>query len=142
MSGIHINCVPSLVVLLLSWGAACSAPVWERERQSEMVLTWGRYGGLAGFCDEMQVSASGEVRVQSCRPKTEKVGKLTSDDSRRLDEWRKSFGAVVIESKDGAVADGMSLMLTLNGTGSGQPNDTQRREILEWAERVYSRTNA
>jgi hypothetical protein len=137
---IQISCLAVLAgVLVLSSTAATAV---ETERQSEMILTWGRYGGFAGFCDEMQVAVSGEVRIQSCRPKSEKVGKLSSDDLKRLGEWRTSFGSVVIESKDGAVADGMSVMLTLKGTGAGQPTATQRREILEWAERVYGRTKA
>jgi len=139
MSRVHINCVSALFVVFSLWGTVGSAPVGGREQQSEMVLTWGRYGGFAGFCDEMQVSANGEVRVQSCRNKSEKVSKLSSDDSRRLDEWRRSFGSVVIESKDGAVADGMSVMLTLNGTGKAQPTDMQRREILEWAQTVFGK---
>jgi len=139
MSRVHIHCVSALVVVFSLWGTACSAPVGGKEQQSEMVLTWGRYGGVAGFCDEMQVSASGEVRVQSCRNKSEKTGKLSSDDSRRLDEWKRSFGSVVIESKDGAVADAMSVMLTLNGTGKTQPTDMQRREILEWAQTVFGK---
>jgi len=146
MLRIQINCFAAVAVFLVLWSAACSGRAIETnsvtEPQSEMVLTWGRYGGFAGFCDEMQVSVSGEVRIQSCRPKAEKVGKLSNDDLRRLAEWRKSFGSVAIDSKDGAVADGMSVMLTLKGTGRGQPTDTQRREILEWAERVYSRTKA
>ena len=154
MLRIQIKCFAALAVFLVLWSTACSgraietnsvapsAPAVGRERQSEMVLTWGRYGGFAGFCDEMQVSVSGEVRIQSCRPKAEKVGKLSNDDLSRLAEWRKSFGSVAIDSKDGAVADGMSVMLTLKGTGRGQPTDTQRREILEWAERVYNRTKA
>ena len=142
MSRVHINCVSALVVLLLSWVTACSAPAGGREQQSEMVLTWGRYGGFAGFCDEMQVSASGEVRTQSCRNKSEKVGKLSTEDSRRLDEWRRSFGSVVFESNDGAVADGLSVKLTLNGTGKDRPTDMQRREILDWAQRVFGKMSS
>jgi hypothetical protein len=137
MSCANINCVSALVVVLLLGGTASSAPAGGREQQSEMVLTWGRYGGFAGFCDEMQVSVSGEVRVGSCRNKSDKVGKLSSEDSRRLDEWRRSFGSVVIESNDGAVADGLSVKLTLKGTGKDQPTEMQRDQILAWAQRVY-----
>jgi hypothetical protein len=146
---IQINRFPALAVLLVLWSTACggpgeayseeqSAPAGGREQQSEMLLTWARYGGFAGFCDEMRVSVGGEVRIQSCRPKTEKVGKLSTEDMSRLAEWRKSFASVVIESSDGPVADGMSVKLTLKGTGSGQPGDAQRREILDWAQRVFS----
>jgi hypothetical protein len=108
------------------------------EQQSETVLTWRRAGGFAGFCDEMQLSVSGEIRIQSCRPKTERTGKLSKDDLSRLQEWRASFGSVVIDQSDGAVADGMSLQLMLKGTGSGQPSETQRREMMDWAGRVFS----
>jgi|RhiMethySRZTD1v2_1073278.scaffolds.fasta_scaffold219276_3 hypothetical protein len=141
MQRISINGVRALLLFLLLWGVACSGS-GEAGPQTDMVLTWGRYGGFAGFCDEMSISISGEVRIQSCRPKSEKVVKLSSEDSSRLDRWRKSFGSVVIESNDGAVADSMTIKLTLKGTGAGQPTEMQRREILEWAEGVYSRTKS
>jgi len=133
------NWVSALSVLFLLSGGT---PLRSQERQSEMLLSWGRYGGFAGFCDEMKVSANGEVHLQSCRSKAEKLGKLSSEDLSRLGEWRKSFGSVAIERKDGAVADAMTVMLTLKGTGGGQPNDAQRQQMLEWAERIYSRINA
>jgi hypothetical protein len=142
MLRVQINGVAAVAACLVLWSTACSGRAVEREQQSEMVLTWGRYGGFAGFCDEMQVSVNGEVRVQSCRPKTEKVGKLSNDDLSRLREWRKSFGSVVIDSSDGPVADSLSVKLTLKGTGSGQPTDAQRREIMEWAQKVYGRIEA
>ena len=129
--------VSALAGVLLVASVASSAPTGGSEQQSEMVLSWERHGGFAGFCDVMQVSASGEVRLGSCRNKSEKAGKLSSDNLRRLDEWRKLFGSVVIESNDGAVADGLSIKLILNGNGKDQPTDTQRREILDWAQRVY-----
>ena len=149
-----INRIATFLILLLLGVTACSAgapktrsrevPVSavERAQQSEMLLTWRRSGGFAGFCDEMQISASGEVRIQSCRSNAEKVGKLSSDDLTRLNAWRKSFGSVVIESKDDALADGMTLKLTLKGTGTGQPTDAQRREILAWAQQVHGRSNS
>jgi hypothetical protein len=151
---LFINRIGALLILLMLWITACSARapetrsrempirVVEREQQSETVLTWRRSGGIAGFCDEMQISASGEVRIQSCRSNAEKVGKLASDDLQRLNEWRRSFGSVVIEFSDGGLADGMNQKLTLKGTGSGQPADAQRREILEWAQRVHGQSNS
>ena len=90
----------------------------------------------------MQVSGSGEVQIQSCRPKAEKAGKLSSDDLARLNGWRKSFGSVVIEFKDGGLIDQMTSKFTLKGTGNGQPADAQRQEILDWAQRLYSRINS
>jgi len=141
--------IGSFFVLLLFWVNACSGrapearemsvPTLQGQQQSEIVLTWRRDGGIAGLCDQMQVSASGDVQIQSCRPKAEKAGKLSSDDLARLNGWRKSLGSVVIEFKDGGLIDAMTSKVTLKGTGSGQPADAQRQEILEWAQRLYSR---
>jgi hypothetical protein len=136
-------------IVMMMWGAACSGravethspePVPGKEQQSEIILTWRREGGFAGFCDEMQISTAGEVQIQTCRSRTERTGKLSTDDLNRLSEWRTSFGSLRIGSKDGGLADGMTVELTLKGTGGSQPTHAQEQEILEWAEKVYDRS--
>jgi hypothetical protein len=114
--------------------ASCSA---QQESASNVALSWSRDGGFAGFCDEMKVSVSGEVRATSCRPVAGRSGRLSKENLARLDRWRKSFGSVVIEMKDPPGNDAMTVALTLKGTGRGQPTEVERQEILDWAQRVY-----
>lgn len=127
--------------------AACSqvsetpsavSQVQTTQASSSAVLTWHRDGGFAGFCDELTISASGEVEAKSCRSGQKKTGKLSNENLGRFDRWRSSFGSVAISTKDAAAADGMSITLDLKGTGSGQPGESERQEMLDWVSRIYA----
>jgi hypothetical protein len=110
----------------------------QEERESSVVLTWRREGGIAGFCDEMSVSANGEVRARSCKPGGgSRTGMLSKEDLVRLDQWRMSFDSVGIETRDSPVTDAMTVTLTLKGNGTGKPTDEERQDILGWAQDVY-----
>jgi hypothetical protein len=111
-------------------------------QQSTVALAWSRDGGFAGFCDELKVTASGEATASSCRSQEVKTRKLSSDDLTRLNAWREAFASVSVTAGDGGTADGMTIKLTLTGTGTGQPSDAQRQELLDWAQRVYTQTRS
>jgi len=116
-----------------------SAPAPSGDSQgSSTILTWSRDGGFAGFCDELKVSASGEVTTSSCRSAASRTAKLSNGDLARLDGWRASFGAVAIEMRDSAAADGLMSKLTLAGAGSGKPTGSEQQQMLDWAQNVYS----
>ena len=111
----------------------------KQQPASNAALAWRREGGFAGFCDDLKVSTTGELRATSCRstPDRSKTGKLAKEDLARFDRWRKSFGSVVINTKDSPAADAMTLTLTMKGIGSGQPTEAERQEILGWAQKIY-----
>ena len=119
--------------------ASCFA---QQEPASNLALSWYREGGIAGFCDEMKVSAAGEVTATSCRPAgARKSGKLSKKNLARLDRWRTSFGSVVIERKDPPGNDTMTVTLTLKGTGNRRPTESERQELLDWAQSVYAQNH-
>ena len=104
------------------------------------MLSWRREGGIAGFCDELKVWANGELRASSCRPGgSSKSGRLSTEEAARLDRWRRSFGAVDVQTKDPGGADAMTTTLSLKGTVSAQPTENERQEILDWAHALYTR---
>jgi hypothetical protein len=133
-----------------AWWAACSllfacgsSPAAPQDDQpdSAVVLSWNRDGGFAGFCDELKVTAAGNVTASSCRTPGSRSRRLPSDELTRLNDWRKRFGSVSITSGDSGSADGMTLKLTLTGGGRDEPSAAQRQELLEWAQRIFSETN-
>jgi len=67
---------------------------------SDEVLTWVREGGIAIFCDELRISAAGEIITASCGASATRTGGLSKEDLNRLSSWRSVFGAVVIKTKD------------------------------------------
>jgi hypothetical protein len=127
-----------LLVALVSTFTGCDRR--EPEPGSNIVLSWSRQGGLAGFCDQLSVTVAGDAAASSCTAREVKKRKLSSDELTKLNEWRAAFGSVTATSKDEATADAMSMTLTLSGTGQGQPSERQRQELLDWAQRVYQET--
>ncbi|MEK7327989.1 MAG: hypothetical protein AAB217_22320 [Chloroflexota bacterium] len=102
-------------------------------------LTWHREGGFAGFCDDLVV-AMGQAQASSCIPSTAyPLGALTDEESAQFKEWAETFGSVVIEMRDPAVADAMTTVLTFNGNGDGQPAEAEQQLMLAWAQAVYDR---
>jgi hypothetical protein len=133
----------STCCLMIGCIASPSSPQNPVPSNSTVVLTWTRDGGIAGFCDEMKISAAGEITTFSCRPPGAGPARtLTGEDLARFNRWRTSFGAVSIESKDPPGADAMTVKLTLQGTGGGQPTETDRQEMLDWAQRVYTQSRS
>ena len=103
-------------------------------------LTWRREGGFAGFCDDLTVSITGEAIASSCKSgELYPPGKLTDEESAQLRRWAEAFASVVIEQKDPAVADAMTVILTMTGSGSGQPSAVEQQAMLLWAQGVYDR---
>ena len=135
-----------LLALAVSAVAAACAAAPEAGGQNDtrsrtaIVLAWTRSGGLAGFCDQLELTATGDVTAKSCKTSGARTRQLSSDERRRLDELRQELGSVAVTSSDHATADAMSQTLTLKGTGSRQPSEAQRQELLDWAQRVYSNT--
>ena len=134
----------AFLLVALVGGTACAAFSGQTEKSSgqtakpEIALKWLREGGIAGFCDEMQIFTNGEAKMGSCRGNTEKTVKLSSEDLNRLNTWRKRFGNFDIDPNQRGVADGLNVTLSLKGTGSSRPTEAERQEISQWAEGVFT----
>jgi len=107
------------------------------ELPSSAVLVWHREGGIAGFCDELNVAMTGELTAKSCKSTASKVARLPEAELARLEQWRRKFGAVNLRTKDSPAADAMTLTLTMKGNGSGRPTEAEGQEILDWAQKIY-----
>lgn len=102
-------------------------------------LTWHREGGFAGFCDDLMV-AMGQAQASSCKSgEAYPLGALTDEETAQFKKWAETFGSVVIEMRDPAVADAMTIILTFNGNGDGQPAEAEQQAMLAWAQAIYDR---
>ena len=104
-----------------------------------IVLTWQREGGFAGFCDELKIYLSGEIRTSSCRVPAIKTGRLSDEQQKRLNQWISTFGAIAIETKDSPSNDAMILKMTMKGTGHLQPTEADRIMLLDWAQITFDK---
>ena len=112
------------------------------EQNSGVVLSWSRQGGIAGFCDELQVTASGDVTASSCAV-SPKRRKLSPAEMKRLDQFRRMLASVTVSTSspgDAAAADAMKQTITFTGKGRSQASEAQKRDLLDWAQSVYSTT--
>ena len=98
-------------------------------------LTWSRSGGIAGFCDNLTVYLSGEVRGTNCNSSVAVERSLsdllTADEIAMLNEWITRFGVVEIDASDPkGVSDQMMVNLRLVGTGAEQLTDPAVQQAL------------
>lgn len=117
--------------------AGSAGPSGEATPQAEPpVLSWSRDGGIAGFCDKLEISAAGSVTVTSCK-QPERRFRLTAEQQTQLDTWLEKYGSVdyAFDNRPN-VADGMSTTLHLAGRGSLQPTEEELNELLKFASAI------
>lgn len=110
-----------------------------------LALTWVREGGIAGFCDKMTVFLSGEVYSDQCKSQPAKAINslavlLTPQERAEFQGWIAEYGSVTVDASDPkGVADGMTMVLNLYGTGSARPLNEVETELLAWAQALFQR---
>jgi hypothetical protein len=113
-------------------------------RPATVALTWRREGGIAGFCDDLTVYLSGEVHANWCKPSAgDSEGNLfavvSQEELAQFNQWLTKYGMVTVIRKDPAAADAMTVTLTLNGDGKGQPTESEQKAMMDWAQALYTR---
>lgn len=108
-----------------------------------LALTWSRDGGIAGFCDRMTVFRSGEVYGSQCKSedgRMETFAHLLSVAERdQFSSWMGRYGEKTLDASDPkGMADGMSLVIELFGSGNGKPGSIVQREIFTWAQELFN----
>jgi hypothetical protein len=112
---------------------------------ASLALTWQREGGIAGFCDSLEIYLSGEVYSSSCKAgwTMESLGQvLSAAQLAQFKDWMTQYGRVNLdESTPPGTADGMQIKLSLNGTGDQQPTQAEQQAMQDWAQAVYNQLN-
>lgn len=91
-----------------------------------IVLSWQRVGGIAGFCDQVDISVNGTYTVKNCQTldAVAENGQLTDEQLAQLLDWVKTF-ASFNEGDDPntpAYPDQMFVTIRFTGTGSIEAN--------------------
>ena len=109
------------------------------EAAGDPVMVWNMSGGIAGFCEELSVWLDGKVQARTCKfGGRVRPGKLAKEDVARLARWTKTLGSVSIGQRDAGVADSLALTMKLRGRGDGQPSESEKQDMLEWAQATYN----
>jgi len=105
-----------------------------------IAVSWSRAGGIAGFCDQMSISTSGEVTVLSCKSNVTPQPVRTLDPARlsQLNAWLAMYQPTSIVRKDEATADSMTVRLEFTGWGTRVMTEDVKSELLSFASGVFS----
>lgn len=139
---------PGRIIVLEAGGVQYEYHVSDDGRRIQpatLALTWSRDGGIAGFCDSLTVFRSGEVYGSSCRSQPEgTMGILSSllsiTEMEQFHSWLDEYGTVTLDASDPkGVADGMTLVLNLYGSGSAKPLKDAEPDLFTWAQALYQK---
>ncbi len=111
-------------------GSAFALATKPLPRGLEVVITYHREGGIAGFCDDIVIYASGLAKVTSCKFNKETEVTLTAAQKQTINQWLKSFQGFNYEHTDPATADAMTITLKFSGQGQTQPSDADIQAML------------
>jgi hypothetical protein len=117
----------------------------ESQGQTEPVLTWHREGGIAGFCDDLLVYASGDAQAGTCKGGTAKPlaqARLQPEDRAKLEEWANRLASFEYVQTDPAKADAMTIRVIFTGRGKAAATDADKQEIQAWAAQVFVKMSA
>jgi hypothetical protein len=108
-------------------------------------VSFSRTGGIAGFQDELRITAAGQVTATT-RQNGTKQGTLTAGERTELLAGLRKFTLTATPSKPAsAIADGFSYVITVDGRSArfGDPSiPPQARELIDVFSRILNRVNA
>lgn len=118
--------------------ASPSAPA--ASRSADVVLAWHREGGIAGFCDDLSITANGAVSGASCKGKPGSnalAANLNANQQAQLTTWLNQYAPIDYRMKDPATADAMLQTLVLKGNGQTTATDADIAGLLAWVSEIY-----
>jgi hypothetical protein len=106
-----------------------------------LALSWHREGGIAGFCDDLAIYLDGRALATTCRsqaPENLPAFQLTATQLEQLYAWIDGLKGVDYRYSDPAVADAMSINLTLTGAGPADATDEDIQSIAQFAATLFA----
>jgi len=110
------------------------------DADEDIVLTWHREGGIAGFCDDLVVYVTGQVRATSCKGnQSRQIGNryLSTEQTDMLNRWVETYKSFAFERSDEATADGMRVRMTFSGNGTREATEAEKQVIREFLVKFY-----
>ncbi|HNB51145.1 MAG TPA: hypothetical protein PK530_04350 [Anaerolineales bacterium] len=86
-------------------------------------------GGIVGFCDHVNLFASGLASYQSCQVTQETRYQLTPQQLETLQKLVNQYGVFEYTLSDPAVADQMTVQIIFNGKGTQPPTDELYQQL-------------
>ena len=103
-------------------------------------FVYRREGGIAGFCDVVEVLA-GTATISSCASEPPAILSevtLSADQSQQVLTWLEELKTFDHEQADDAVADAMTVTIVFNGEGDNEPTDEDLAAIEQLAQELLA----
>lgn len=103
-------------------------------------FVYRREGGIAGFCDVVEVLA-GTATISSCASEPPAiVGEVTlsADQAQQVLTWLEELKTFEHEQADAATADAMTVRIIFNGEGDNEPTDEDLAAIEKLAQELLA----
>lgn len=104
------------------------------------LLRWQRTGGIAGFCNVVEIYESGWAYASDCKTTPPLSGgslRLSADSLKLLYNWADQFAPFEARRSDG-VTDGFEYTLNWYGRGDEQAASSQQEDMLNFAAEIFS----
>lgn len=140
----------AIVALLAVTGCAAPAPgpqtsptpTTSKPSNTLPAVSFSRTGGIAGFQDELRITAAGQVTATTRQSGT-RQGTLTTGERTELLAGLQKFALAATPSKPPrAIPDGFSYVITVDGHSArfGDPSIPQQaRELIDVFSRILNR---
>lgn len=102
-----------------------------------MVLYLHISGGIAGFCDDLALFATGQVLYGPCG----NIATTTLDETRlsQLSAWEKAYTPFQFAFEDNPGGpDSMKTTVIFAGKGTATATEDEMREVMDWARQTYA----
>lgn len=112
----------------------------EGNREAYRLLLWQRSGGIAGFCDTLEIYESGWAYTADCKstpPALRGSLRLSQEQLKMLYNWADQFAPFQARRSNG-VTDGFEYSLNWYGRGDGQASSSQQEDVLNIAAQIFS----
>jgi hypothetical protein len=134
----QITATPSQQRMIAEWSRlVAQEAIFGRSGASwGLVFTWDREGGIAGFCDHLEVFASGEAYASTCNATAgdpQDQAQLNDSQLRALYGWLDNYASFEHEQSDPATADGMTTRIVFFGSGDIEASEAEILAIQELA---------
>jgi hypothetical protein len=139
----RITATPAEQRMIAEWTSQAAQEAAARTRAATgLILTWHREGGIAGFCDDLTIYATGYAYASDCKGSViDLLGsrRLTADELDKLYGWYDRLQSFRHEQKDAAAADAMTIRILFNGQGQDAATGQDYAAINEYAAQVLAR---
>ncbi len=128
--------------MLAEWAARVAAEAEDEQGLAMWGLGWHREGGIAGFCDDLTIDATGFVELAPCKyesPQAVNVRWLTADELAQLYGWLDALAPFEFTQQDPATADALTVHTIFAGRGSREATDADKQALAAFSREVLAR---